>query len=126
MPAGCSRLFNCAGSIIAMKGPDGAIKAASTWPDNFVLTGNQISGAIYLRNLLERFPAGNCIIPNIHKDDRCWSWPDAKVRSLLMAPVQERGEVRALSSQSARPRDIYQYSCEPSGHVVAAPDLDDP
>ena len=90
------RLFNCAGSIIAMKGPDGAIKAASTWPDNFVLTGNQISGAIYLRNLLERFPAGNCIIPNIHKDDRCWSWPDAKVRSLLMAPVQERGEVRGI------------------------------
>ena len=90
------RLFNCMGSVIAMRGPDGAPKAAFSWPENFVLTGNQTSGAIYLRNLLERFPAGNCIIPNIHGDDRRWSWPDPKVRSLCMAPVQMRDEVQGI------------------------------
>jgi diguanylate cyclase (GGDEF) domain len=90
------RLFNCVGSVIAMRDAVGSPKAAFSWPDNFVLTGNQISGAIYLRNLLQRFPTGNCIIPNVHGDDRCWSWPDPKVRSLCMAPVQMRDEVQGI------------------------------
>jgi diguanylate cyclase (GGDEF)-like protein len=90
------RLFNCTGSVIAMCDKDGAIKPAFSWPENFVVTGNQISGAIYLRNLIERFPTGNCLMPNVHGEERCWSWPDPKVRSLCMAPIQVHGEVQGI------------------------------
>jgi diguanylate cyclase (GGDEF)-like protein len=90
------RLFNCVGSVIAMRDKDGAVKPAFSWPDNFFVTGNQISGAIYLRNLLERFPTGNCLIPNVHGEERCWSWPDPKVRSLCMAPIQVQEAVQGI------------------------------
>lgn len=87
------RLFNCLGTVIAMLDPAKVMKATVAWPGNYLLTGNQISEAIYLRNLLDCFPSGNCLMPSIHKEDRRWAWPDPKVQSLCMAPIQCRGEV---------------------------------
>jgi len=86
-------LYPCAGCIIVMREPDGSMKPAFSYPDNFVLAGNPTSAAIYLRNLFAAFPSGSCCIQNIHREDRAWSWPGAKVKSLCMAAIHSNNTV---------------------------------
>jgi diguanylate cyclase (GGDEF)-like protein len=90
------RLFKTVVCVVAMRDSEGDFKPVVSWPDKFSLTGNQISGEIYLKNLLNVFPSGNGLITNIHKDDRRWSWPDTKVKSLCMAPIHIRNRLQGV------------------------------
>ncbi|HEX7510426.1 MAG TPA: diguanylate cyclase [Chitinivibrionales bacterium] len=90
------RLFACAGCMVAMRDQTGALKQVFSLPENFVLTGNQVSCSIYLKNLLTAFPSGGGLIANIQRDDRRWAWPEAKVKSLCMAPLHLRNSVHGV------------------------------
>jgi diguanylate cyclase (GGDEF)-like protein len=114
------RLFGCAGCILGMKGNSGALETAARWPDTFELAGNAASGAIYMRNLLEAFPAGNALIPNIHCDDRRWSWSNPKVRSLCMAPVRLRNEVCGVIIAVGPTDATYEHAHENLLGIVAS------
>jgi len=90
------RLFRCVGCVLAMRETSGAMAVAARWPESFDLAGNSMSAAIYIRNLMTAFPGGNALIPNIHRDDRRWSWSNPKVRSLCMAPIRLRDAVQGV------------------------------
>ena len=90
------RLFTCVGCMVAMRGAGGVFKPAFTWPENFILAGTPASCAIYLQNLVNVFPAGAACIANIHRDDRRWWWPEAKVKSLCMAPIHIRNALEGV------------------------------
>lgn len=103
------QLFKCHGSMIALHDPaDNTYKPVVSCPKDFNLTGNAVSGSIYLRNLLEQYPKGACFFPSIHKADRIWSWPDQKIQSLCMVPLTNRDFVNGVIiavSQSDEPFD---------------------
>jgi diguanylate cyclase (GGDEF)-like protein len=90
------RLFTCVGCVVAMRDQSGVARPAFSWPDNFMLTGNPVSASIYLQNLLSAFPVGRGLIANIQRDDRRWSWPEAKVKSLCMSPIHFRNTLQGV------------------------------
>ncbi len=90
------------------------------WPEGFELAGNQSSGAIYLRNLLEAFPGGNALIPDVHRSDRRWSWADARVRSLCMAPLRLRNAVQGVLLAVGTANETYDRAHENLLGIVAA------
>ncbi len=90
------RLLPCAGCILAMRDQNNTISPLMTWPENFILTGNRVSGSIYLQNLLHAFPSGNGLIANIHRDERRWSWPETKIKSLCMVPIRQRNNLQGV------------------------------
>jgi diguanylate cyclase (GGDEF)-like protein len=114
------RLFICAGCVLAMKDASGAMAVAARWPDTFDLAGNSMSGAIYIRNLLAAFPGGNALIPNIHRDDRRWSWSNPKVRSLCMAPIRLRNDVRGVLIAVGPADATFEHAHENLLGIVAA------
>jgi diguanylate cyclase (GGDEF)-like protein len=114
------RLLGCAGCMLAMKDPAGAMVPVARWPDGFELAGNQSSGAIYLRNLVEAFPAGNALIPDVHRDDRRWSWPDPKVRSLCMAPIRQRDVLHGVLIAVGTANEIFDHAHEDLLGIVAS------
>ncbi len=114
------RLFGCAGCILAMKDDSGALRIAARWPESFELAGNADSGAIYLRNLLEAFPNGNALIPNIHRDDRRWSWSNPKVKSLCMAPIRLRNQVQGIILAVGPADATYEHAHENLLGIVAS------
>jgi diguanylate cyclase (GGDEF)-like protein len=114
------RLFSCTGCILAMRTPSGVMETAACWPDSFELAGNSMSEAIYMRNLLEAFPPGNALIPNIHRDDRRWSWSNPKVRSLCMAPVRLRNAVQGILVAVGPSDTTYEHAHENLLGIVAS------
>jgi diguanylate cyclase (GGDEF)-like protein len=88
------RLFNCKATVVALCTESG-IRAAFTWPDDFFLGGNQHSNVIYLRNLLEAFPAGNALIEDIHSDRR-WAWPTREIRTLCMSGLHVKRTLKGV------------------------------
>jgi diguanylate cyclase (GGDEF)-like protein len=114
------RLLGCAGCILAMRDSGGILVPAARWPDHFDLTGNPGSGAIYLRNLLEAFPNGNALIPDLHRGERRWSWPDPKVRSLCMAPLRFRNCVQGVLIAVGPGGEVYGHAHENLLGIVAS------
>jgi len=89
-------LFKCAGCIIAIHDSDGHMAYEVSRPENFILTGNKVSCSIYLRNLLDRFPSGHCIIPNIHIENKFLALSDPKIQSLCMVPIKTNGHINGV------------------------------
>jgi diguanylate cyclase (GGDEF)-like protein len=114
------RLFGCAGCIIAMRDQTGTMKPVLAWPEGFVLSGNQGSANIYLRNLVEAFPAGNGVIANMHRDERRWSWPDPKVKSLCLAPIRIRNILQGVIIAVGPAEETYEKSQVNLLGIVAA------
>jgi diguanylate cyclase (GGDEF)-like protein len=114
------RLFPCAGCVCALADPSGDMNTAARWPESFELAGNGVSGAIYMRNLLTAFPDGNACIPNIHSDDRRWSWSNPKVKSLCMAPLRLRNEVRGVLIAVGPIDATYEHAHENLLGIVAS------
>jgi|GEM_PF-1456537 len=83
-------LFKCAGCIIVMRDKENNVTEMISWPENYYMTGNKVSGTIYLRNLLDHYLSGFCIIPNIHIEKRFLAWSDPTVQSICMVPVETR------------------------------------
>ncbi len=100
------RLLPCAGCVLSLRNGNN-MDPVMAWPDQFVLTGNRISGAIYLKNLLETFPSGNGLIANIHRDDRRWSWQTNKVKSLCMTPIRVRNRIEGVLIVLGPPEETY-------------------
>jgi diguanylate cyclase (GGDEF)-like protein len=114
------QLFQSVGCIIAMREQSGVMKPLIAWPDNFVLAGNAGSGSIYLRNLIEAFPEGNGCISNVHGQDRRWSWPDAKIKSLCLAPIRMRNIVQGVIVVVGPPQETYGATHASLLGIVAA------
>jgi diguanylate cyclase (GGDEF)-like protein len=114
------RLFGCTGCVLAMKDSSGSMNTVARWPENFELAGSSSSGAIYIRNLLEAFPNGNVCIPNIHDDDRRWSWSSPKVKSLCMAPIRRRNEVQGVLLAVGPGDTTYEHAHENLLGIVAS------
>jgi diguanylate cyclase (GGDEF)-like protein len=101
------RLLSCAGCVLALRNENNHMDPVMAWPDQFILTGNRISGSIYLKNLLETFPTGTGLISNIHRDDRRWSWQTNKVKSLCMAPIRVRNHIEGVLIVLSPPEETY-------------------
>lgn len=115
-----SRLLGCAGCMLAMIDRFGVAVPVARWPEGFELAGNQSSGAIYLRNLEEAFPGGTGLIPDVHRGDHKWSWPDVKVRSICMAPIRLRNMVKGVLVAVGTSNQTYDHAHEDLLGIVAA------
>jgi diguanylate cyclase (GGDEF)-like protein len=102
------RLFDCVGCLLAMRDSNDTIKPIACWPDSFVPTGNQSSGIIYIKNLLESFPHGRGLIRNIHTDERSRSWTSTKVKSLCISPIHLRNELQGVLIAVGPPNETYE------------------
>jgi diguanylate cyclase (GGDEF)-like protein len=87
------KLLPCAGCVIMVRDEQGLFRPGVMYPDKFFVTDNPSSSAIYLRNILEAFPKGACLMPDIRAEKR-FSLPDRAIKSMVMAPLRIRGSLR--------------------------------
>lgn len=103
------RLFACKACMISLRGEDGVYKPSLVWPAEFHFSTNPKSGGIYLRNLFEKHPSGSALIQDLRLD-RKWSWPNMKVKSLVMAPITVRKHIHGSIIAVSPCNETFDYS----------------